>query len=89
MREIESQFPEVVRKVYVGETYLKKEIPGYLFTFGTLGLTEEKMHNQTLKKPAILIDGLHHARELSSMSMTVYTMLNILFDYTNNKPETI
>jgi murein tripeptide amidase MpaA len=33
------------------------------------------------EKPAIMIDGAHHSRELSSISMTIYATMNILYDY--------
>lgn len=37
----------------------------------------------------MLIDGLHHAREMSSMSMCVYSTMNLLFDYARRDPQTI
>jgi murein tripeptide amidase MpaA len=41
------------------------------------------------KSPAILIDGGHHARELSSIAMTVYTVLNLVHDYVREHAETL
>lgn len=35
----------------------------------------------TMQKPAILIDGAHHARDLSTISMSVYTVVRLLYGY--------
>lgn len=37
----------------------------------------------------MLIDGLHHAREVSTMSMCVYSTMNFLFDYAQRDKATI
>ena len=36
-------------------------------------------------KPSILINGAHHARELTSISMVVYTTLRLLHGYLDKK----
>lgn len=36
------------------------------------------------KRPSILIDAAHHARELTSVSMVMYSMLRILHGYLND-----
>lgn len=50
---------------------------GYLI--GT-NFTEE-WETQAIERPAILIDGMHHARELTGLSMQMYTLLRLLFEY--------
>lgn len=40
-------------------------------------------------KPAVLIDGAHHARELSSISMSVYSVLRLLYGYVKEEPDTL
>ena len=42
-----------------------------------------------LSKPAIFINGGHHARELSTTSMNVYTILKVLFNYVQNDTNTL
>jgi murein tripeptide amidase MpaA len=42
-----------------------------------------------LERPAILINGMHHPRELTTLSMCVYTYLKLLFKYVHNDPETV
>lgn len=39
------------------------------------------------KRPSILIDAAHHARELTSVSMVMYTMLRMLHGYLNDDQE--
>ena len=36
-----------------------------------------------------MIDGAHHARELTSISMSVYTMMRLLFGVVHNDYETV
>jgi hypothetical protein len=37
----------------------------------------------------MLINGAHHAREMTSVSMCVYTVMQLLFDYVQNNEESI
>ena len=39
------------------------------------------------QRPSILIDGAHHARELTSVSQVMYTMIRLLHKYLNNDSE--
>ena len=39
-------------------------------------------------RPSILIDGAHHARELTSISMVMYTMIRLLHGYLNSDSQT-
>ncbi len=65
MTLILSEYPEVVRPIYVGKSYMNSEISGYLV--GT-NLTDNWNLEASIR-PAILIDGLHHSRELTGLSM--------------------
>jgi murein tripeptide amidase MpaA len=42
-----------------------------------------------MPKPKLLITGAHHAREQSTVSMCVYTVLRLLYQYVQNDPETL
>lgn len=42
-----------------------------------------------MARPAVFLNGMHHARELSTLSMEVYLMLKILFLYVHNDYNTI
>lgn len=86
MKQILNDFPEVVKKVQVGNTYNGVDMQGYLIG---LGLNNTNWKTALLSRPAILIDSMHHTRELSTMSMTVYTMIKLLFQYVHNDFETI
>jgi len=77
MTLIVAEYPEVVRPVKIGKTYQNNEIAGYLV--GT-NFTDD-WQAQALSRPAILIDGMHHARELTGLSMQMYTLLRLLFEY--------
>jgi Zinc carboxypeptidase len=73
-----TQFPEVVSQVTVGKSYLGKTIPGYAISMNMSG---SNWNQNALSKPAIFINAAHHARELSTIAMTEYVMLRLLFDY--------
>jgi hypothetical protein len=79
MQKVLLQFPEVVQKIVIGRTAENREIPCYILG---LGLNKTDWRQLALSRPAILIDGAHHARELTSISMSVYYILHLLFDYT-------
>lgn len=61
-------------------------MPAYLLA---LYQTEDTRQEIKKSRPAMLIDGAHHAREMSSMSMCVYTVMNMLFDYAQRDVATI
>jgi len=86
MKQILDDFPEVVKKVHVGKTKKGVDIPGYLFG---LGLNNTSWKTALLSKPAILIDSMHNPREITTLSMTVYTMVKLLFQYVHNDFETL
>lgn len=74
---IQTEYPEVVKPISVGKSYLQSEMAGYLI--GT-NFTDN-WTSEALARPAILIDGLHHSRELTGLSMQMYTLLRLLFEY--------
>ena len=83
MQKLDQQFPEVFRRFTVGKTYEGRSIMGYM-----IGL-DLATKDKTMSKPAILISGAHHPRELSSISMSVYTVLRLLYGYVKEDSATI
>ena len=60
----------------IGQTYLGRDITGYV-----LGLNLKDEYWTDLDRPAILIDGGHHARELTTVSMSAYFIIRLLHQY--------
>lgn len=75
-----------MKPVSVGKTYLGKNIPGFVIS---MGMNTTNWNQTALSKPAILINAAHHARELSTIAMTEYVMLRLLFDYVQNDTATL
>jgi len=86
MKTLQSQFPEALRKISIGQTFEGRDIPAYLLALYQKDDTWESIARH---RPAMLIDGLHHAREMSSMSMCVYSTMSFLFDYAKRDSSTI
>ena len=53
------------------------------------GLDPENWEKEAAERPAILIDGAHHARELTTISMVMYQVMRIVFDYERNDKKTV
>jgi murein tripeptide amidase MpaA len=70
LESMEAEFPEVVTPVEIGKSAEGREISGYLFSAAP---------NE--KRPSILLNGAHHARELTSISMVVWLMLRFLYSW--------
>jgi murein tripeptide amidase MpaA len=51
--------------------------------------TDKTWEDISNHRPAMLIDGAHHARELTSMSMCVYTVMQLLFSYAQGDNDSI
>lgn len=83
MQKLDQQFPEVFRRFTVGKTFEGRSIMGYMIG---LDLTTRA---KTMSKPAVLVTGAHHARELTSISMSVYTVLRLLYGYVKEEPATM
>jgi hypothetical protein len=79
--KILSEFPEIFRKVHVGLTFNNIDMPGFVFA---KGLNESSWGKDVIARPAVFLNGMHHARELSTLSMEVYLMLEIIFNYVHN-----
>lgn len=78
MNDLLSQFPEAIRQIDIGKTYEGKSIPAYMIA---LYQEPDTWYDISKDRPAMLLNGAHHAREMSSMSMCVYTMMSLLSDY--------
>jgi len=67
MQMILQEFPEAVREVNIGKTYKNDTIRGFVLglNFSTEG---DQWIDEAKQRPGMLIDGLHHARELTSTS---------------------
>ena len=68
MRQITSEFPELVQKVLVGTTFQENDMPGYIIA---VGMDENLLpHDQEsiINRPAILITGMHHGDHLTTLS---------------------
>jgi murein tripeptide amidase MpaA len=53
-------------------------MPAYLFG---LGLNGTDWKTNLLQRPGMLIDGMHHTRELTTLSMSAYAMVKLLYQY--------
>ena len=64
---LEREFPEVLKISSIGKTVLNRDIPLLeLDARDYLLRNEPELKNEILEKPAILLTGTHHARELVS-----------------------
>ena len=86
MSLILSEFPEVIRTVSVGKTYQNNDMAGFIIGHD---FSKDNWQSEALARPAILIDGLHHSRELTGLSLQMYTLLRILFNFEKNDLNTI
>ena len=74
---MKQDFPDIITEVNVGRSYKGRQIKGYIFCKGA------RKNGQSFKakvksRPGIFINGAHHSRELTSISMNVYIMLKLL-----------
>ena len=69
---------EVIYDMELGKTFEGRPIMAYVFMLGT---TEQTFENDLKGRRAIMIDAVHHARELTTISQVVYTMLALLHGY--------
>ena len=66
-KEIEKEFPDIIKISSIGETYLNNSMP--LISFKS---------NSEKKKSGILFTGMHHAREPVAMMMNLYIILHLI-----------
>lgn len=89
MKMLIAEFPEAIRPINVGKTYENKTIHGFAVGLGLNGTNSTDWTQDALARPAILLTGAHHARELTSIEMTYYTMIRLLFDYVHGDKQAI
>lgn len=75
---------EVVYRYEYGTSYEGRPLTAYAFMLGTSQAGFEK---ELVSRRSILIDAVHHARELTTISQVVYTMLALLHGYEHGNPE--
>ena len=75
MTSLSKDFPELISTNSIGLTYQGLEIPLITLTLNS---------NST---SAMLITGAHHARELASVQLPMYTVLRILHKYVQGDEE--
>ncbi|KAL4494973.1 hypothetical protein ABPG72_015673 [Tetrahymena utriculariae] len=74
-------FPELVKKpIEIGKSFLNNSMWAIALTLKTEDLNEQQ---------SILIDSLHHGREMLSLSMQIYTFAKLISDYSSKYQETI
>ena len=83
MNILTAEFPEVMKQFTIGKSYEGRNISAFLIG---LNLTSK---NLTLARPMSIITGAHHAREISTISMSTYTVLRLLYNYQKNDTSTI
>lgn len=74
-------------KENLNEVFIKLDVLGYTINNRSIfyfSLTDIKNTNQTENLPIMLFTGVHHAREPLSLSMNIYLLGKILFDYYHN-----
>merc|ERR1712110_1003367 len=79
---IQVEFPEIVHQIEIGKTYEGNAINAYVFLDSPLLLTigefaDQGIEDEIIRRPGLLIDAAHHARELTTISMTMYSMLRV------------
>ena len=82
-----TEFPDLLTKESIGKTYEGRDI-WMLKLDGTQWLQNQGIESYANKK-ALLMTGAHHCRELVSVQMGLYTLLDILQGLLHNKPEYI
>ena len=77
---MQKAYPELVRKVNIGKTYENREMPAFIFA---TGLPKGKVEHLAAarKRTAMLIDGAHHCRELTTISMVSTIMMKFIHGY--------
>lgn len=63
---------KVVFQFDIGDSFEGRPIKAYAFMLGT---TKKLVSRELISRRSILIDGVHHARELTTISQVAYTMI--------------
>ncbi len=80
MKKVEREFPELVSIVDIGMSY--KGVPIQMLEFNYVNST-------TTNKKAVLVTGAHHSRELTSISMNMYLILELCYGFVQRDPRTM
>ena len=72
---------DLVYKYKIGESRENRPIMSYVFMTGS---SQDHFLTDLTKRPSILIDAVHHARELTTISQVVYQMMSILHGLEHN-----
>lgn len=75
MESIVKDYDDVIYPFSIGKTVENRPIMAYAFMLGT---TNDTYANDLKERQSILLDGVHHARELTTISQITYTMLRLL-----------
>ena len=91
VREIKATFPKIIKLESIGKSLqgrdiwmLKLEAHRFLERNGMAVNTQDKADRK-----AILLTGAHHARELVSVQMPLYSLLQLLHGLVHQDPETL
>jgi hypothetical protein len=83
LTEMKEQFPEVTSNLTIGKSVFGKEINGVLLMEKPTKTTPKKALEIARQRPSLFVNGAHHARELTSISMNVYLMLKFIHSWTH------
>ena len=75
---LDSYREELVYKLRIGESKEGRSIDAFVFMLGT---DSESFEDELFARQSILIDGVHHARELTTISQVAFTMMSVLHSY--------
>ena len=77
---------ELIYDMELGKSIEGRPIMAYVFMLGT---TKNDFEQDFSERQTILIDAVYHARELTTISQVVYTMLAMLHGYEHDNQEYI
>ena len=77
---------EVVFNFDLGDSFEGRPIKAYALMLGT---TEELFQKELISRRSILINGVHHARELTTISQVAFTMIQLLHGIEHGKKDVI
>lgn len=75
---VESYGNTLVFQKEVGQTVYSRSIQSFTLM---LGASEDTFESELESRNSFMMDGVHHARELTTVSQTVFQMLAVLYRY--------
>ena len=87
VRHIEAEFPDVVSLESIGKSYDNRDI--WMIKINATKMLADMGIESREDKKAILLTGAHHSRELVSVQMPLYTVLDILHGVVHQDPSTL